>query len=562
LSQDNGNIAGYRYRTRGRTAQTYAFSYDGLNRLESADYAQDQPGGGYEADAYNTNYSYDVRGNILSIQRNGKAQDADGCFQTGQIDNLTMSYGSGTNKLKRVTDAVGSTLLGKTGFTKVTSAPNVDCQYDANGNLIYDPAKELTIYYNYLNLPERFEFEDCRTVEVTYDAVGNKLATITQNGTQTARERIYIGGIEYVNGRLESIAHVEGRTYYDGTESRLEFNLTDHLGNVRAVFSDLNENGQVDLSANTESSEMLMENNYYPFGMKMNGGWQEDKGRATNYRYNGKEFSEELGLYDYGARWYDPAIGRWNAVDPLASDYAAWSPYNYVMGNPVKFIDPDGMRVDNTIFADNDGNILSMREDDLDDAIVIISDENLSAFHQGEMKANMQSGGAQESDIADLRGLGDSYMVDGLESIFDASMSSPLSSEDHRYVDSDGRPLENAYPEAKGYFNISEDGKTLTIDPSSVKASGSVSAIALGGSRPAAHSHPIHGGLHIINGAGGVSGPAREPEYPSPQDHGNNSGRQKYNPTRYKDAVIGPNNIYLYGKGGSTGKFPRSFFKK
>ena len=83
--------------------------------------------------------------------------------------------------------------------------------------------------------------------------------------------------------------------------------------------------------------------------MEMEGSWnassQVQTGADNNrYRYNGKELNKELGLYDYGARWYDPAIARWSVVDALADapEQIDKSPYAYGWNNPIRYNDPDG----------------------------------------------------------------------------------------------------------------------------------------------------------------------------------------------------------------------------
>ena len=92
-------------------------------------------------------------------------------------------------------------------------------------------------------------------------------------------------------------------------------------------------------------TEVYQETHYYPFGMTMEGEWQNIvNGPENNYLYNGKELNSDFGLdwSDYGARYYDAAIGRWGQVDLLAEVYYTTSGYAYVLNNPIGLIDPDG----------------------------------------------------------------------------------------------------------------------------------------------------------------------------------------------------------------------------
>lgn len=215
--------------------------------------------------------------------------------------------------------------------------------YDVDGNLTSDRNKGInSISYNHLNLPTRITTGD-GTVDYVYDAIGTKLKKVVDFLSIPTNTKIYDAGFIYTNDVLSLITQPEGYVEPDGNGSfTYAYNYIDHLGNVRLTYKDSNGNGSV------TTSEIIEEKNYFPFGLQHKGYnyiVQGENSAATQFGYNGMENNPELGLeiLDFGARNYDPALGKWMNIDPLAEQMRRHSPYNYAFNNPVFFIDPDGM---------------------------------------------------------------------------------------------------------------------------------------------------------------------------------------------------------------------------
>lgn len=325
----NGTVSEAEFHSAGSPAAQkrykYAFglpAYDALNRLKSADFS------GWSGSSWTStlahdlaNITYDASGNLSALRR---------YRETGSlVDNLTYTYPGSANRLSSVSDAVGAT-------PESWDAETGSLTYDANGNLLTAPAPYAisAVSYDHQNLPLTLTSNGV-TSSYRYDDAGQRITKQVAGGNT----EVYVLnggsslGVVTVNGsgmptswffNVLAGDRVIGRQ--PNTGNRRHYH-TDLLGSTRAV---------------VESVAIVESYDPEPWGLLLPG---RTLGSGTKEGFTGKERDAESGLDYFGARLYMPALARWTSIDPLAEKHPEWSPYNYVMNNPLALLDPDGRQV-------------------------------------------------------------------------------------------------------------------------------------------------------------------------------------------------------------------------
>ncbi|WP_420603221.1 RHS repeat-associated core domain-containing protein [Flagellimonas sp.] len=319
----------------------------------------DPSGGGSDYDV--TNITYDANGNIQSLKRNKGSQD-DG----NAMDDLAYAYKTdpqdGPNQLVRVDDADGDVVGADDLADQIGDENNQNYHYNGIGQLIEDweqvtdaekqqyiadgivPNSVIRYEYNAAGLVTavkkkevplvRFFYNDRnhRTKKETYtngtlqyttyyvrDVAGQTMAIYDDFGGSVALKEQTVYGAGRIGVAYANTGTADQRNYI--------YELTDHLGNVRAVFTK---------SGNSANGETYRD--YYPFGMQMPArGLLGPEG--YRYAFQGQEKDPETGKEAFELRLWDARIGRWLTTDP-AGQYN--SPYLGMGNDPLNRIDPDG----------------------------------------------------------------------------------------------------------------------------------------------------------------------------------------------------------------------------
>jgi RHS repeat-associated protein len=408
----NGNIAAMTVNngglTKGVAGSTnalplmYNYQYDQLNRIVAMRAYQ----GLNEAtntwtpvaiDDYQEAVSYDANGNIKTYVRNGAPSIAGKAIA---MDNLGYHYDAGTNQLNHVTDNVSAT-----NYTEDIDGQSIDnYDYDAIGNLIKDVSEGITdinwtVYGKIGSI-----IKSSGNISYTYDAAGNRI-TKTASGKTTLYVRDASGNVMsvYEIPTVNTINQKELHSYGSSRlgmvlpESRIPdnstaltsgfgnatirtlvrgekiFELSNHLGNVLATISDkkiqIPKTSPNHAQINYYTADVVMANDYAPFGMELFGRTYSAGSSKYRYGFNGKEKDTDihsLTAYDYGFRIYNPSIGKFLSVDPLTKEYPWYTPYQFAGNMPIWAIDLDGLeekKVTHYLAKYNDGSFYVLKTD-------------------------------------------------------------------------------------------------------------------------------------------------------------------------------------------------------
>ena len=339
----NGNIGSMTWKSGEDGIRGYKFTYDNMSRMRNAIYGE----GTSITPPTGKNFSenvigYDYNGNITGLQRYGKVSGS----TYGKIDDLSITYVG--NQLNNVTDAATDPLYnGAFNFVDGNKTSIQEYKYDYNGNLEQDNNKKIAkIQYNSLNLPSALQFANGNSTDYLYGADGMKrrvthktaianisvpmgqIKELASSQISQTNTTDYCNNVIYENGVLSMILTEEGYVTLSGDAPIYHYYLKDHQGNNRVVIN--------------QASTVEQINHYYPFGglFEVN----TTTSGIQSYKYNGKELDRIHGVdwYDYEARMYDGALGRFTTVDPLTEKYYSTNLYAYCKNNPINRIDPDG----------------------------------------------------------------------------------------------------------------------------------------------------------------------------------------------------------------------------
>jgi Domain of unknown function (DUF6443) len=322
--------------------RTYSFNYDASNRLKSAAY---QNNGNTENFSLN-NVNYDKNSNITKLEKYGNVTGNFGSF----MDNLSFNYSG--NKAINVTDeASGNNTV---DFTQVGTGART---YYQDGSLMSDQNKGIDgiIYDPFTLQASQINMTGNRKVIMDLSSDGEVLERKFTTGTNTDELWQYDGGMVFKGVGTNptetlpySIAIPEGRLVYQAPPSgagglglwEQEYQISDHLGNVRATFKN-----------NKGIAQAVEYSDFDPNGLLLNTLGQRHLNATENrFLFQDKESFSTFGLngfHDFGPRFLDKTIGGiWNQPDIMAENYSDFSPFNYVFSNPLSYIDPSGMTPD------------------------------------------------------------------------------------------------------------------------------------------------------------------------------------------------------------------------